>query len=196
MSDRHDHETTIGKRPLPKRPPTGLLAWEATVGYMSAHHSPDTLLKLQAYPRDKAVLWSAHVSWAQHQERVQDRTSLAEALRDLWVEVEHHHTIFQSDVDAIRSPRGYGDGDWVDAETLEILDRLTSTAQNVFPGDWTLIVVYHPVESASTRVQARLLVQNNSNYAGGRGPSVHDACHAVYRGAARLFVGRGQKPGE
>jgi hypothetical protein len=141
------------------------------------------------------VLWSAQVSWAQEQERVEDRTSPGDALRDLWQEVNHHHAIYPSESEAVKSPRDYADDQWVDTPTHRILDRVVTTTQSVFPGDWTLIIVYRPVDDPTMRVQARLMVQDNSSYAGARAASVHDACHAVFRNAARLYGGSNRPPG-
>ncbi len=176
-------DDTEAKRPLPRRPQTGLQAWQVTLGYISATHSPDALLKLQAYSREARVHWSASVSWGQKEESVTDQPSIAAALRELWLEVSRHHAIFESAEDAVRAPVYYNDVEWLDDATLESLQRLIWVTQMTFPGDWLLIIVYQPVETPSARIQARLLAKGSSITVGGRGPSMLDACSTLFRNA-------------
>ncbi len=176
-------------RPSAKRPPTGLQAWQATLGYMRTRHSPDAVLNLRAYSYEARVLWSASVSWGHKEERITDLPSLSEALRALWAEVSRNHRIFESLEDAIRSPQNYNDAEWLDLATQESLQRLVWVTQSAFPGDWHLVMMYQPVETPDARVQARLLAQNNRVVVGGRGPSLLDACRTLFRNATPYFAG-------
>lgn len=193
MDDQRD--STIPQRPLPKRPPTGLMAWIATVGYISTQYSPDVLLKLHVYPSGDTTHWGASISWAQHKEQVWDKPTLAAALGDLWLEVDRSHAIFATQLDAIRSPVDYADEKWLDVPTQDILSRLIWTTENVFSGDWKLVIVYQPVDNPNARVQARLIARSGSVHVGGRGPSLGDACHDLFRNGARVFV-HGANPEE
>jgi hypothetical protein len=190
MADLYD---TLRKMPRPKRPLNGLLAWQATIGYISLQYSPDALLKLQVYPLPEGARWSASASWGQQEEQVRDLLSLPAALRDLWQEVDQHHHIFQSEEDAVRGPVDYEEHQWVDPRTHETLTRLIRVTQAVFPNDWQLIVAYQPIETSSTRVQARLLARNSKLQVGGRGPTVRDACHDLYTNAAPLYANAAAK---
>src|SRR5262245_22969931 len=188
-------DETIAKRPMPKRPLNGLLAWQATIGYISTQHSPDATLHMHAYPADKGILWAAAASWGQNQEQVTDLSTLAAALRELWRVVDQHHIIFHTELDSIRRPADYADDDWLDTKTSDILDRLVRVTHSVFKHDWSLNIVYQAVDNPSVRVQARLLARSNSVQVGGRGGSVHDACSDLYRNAARVYAGAiGDKP--
>ena len=164
-----------------------------TLGYISLHHSPDALLKLQAYPSsaDNRVLWSASVSWEHNHETVRDADSLASALSELWREVERNHRVFLFPEDAIRRPIGYKDNEWLDAGTQEILNRLILTTQSIFHSDWLLILVYQPEEAPAMRVQMRLLAENNTVRVGGRGPSLRDAAHTLFHNAISSYAARG-----
>ena len=186
-------KTTMSRRPLPNRPRYGLLAWEATIGYMSTHHSPDAMLKLQIYPVDSDVYWAALASWGPNEEFVEDRDSLAAALRELWLDVATNHTIFHSAESASKSPIYYEDDEWLDERTADSLDRLLNITQVMYKADWHLILIYQPVENPETRVQARLLAENGSSSIGGRGPSLRDACHMLYQNIARLYAERKRK---
>ena len=56
---------TIYKRPQPKRPENGLLAWLATIGYISAEYNADAMLQMVAYPMPNRsdTVWAARTSW-------------------------------------------------------------------------------------------------------------------------------------
>jgi hypothetical protein len=182
---------TIHSRPLPKRPENGLLAWQATIGYISSEYSPDAMLTMRAYPAgDEGALWLAAATWGQESETVRDITSLPAALRDLWPAVQNNHTIFKTLEAATKSPSHYRDDQWVDFDTEQLLDRLLQVANAAFGGDWLFMLVYQPVTAPSARVQARLVAQNNSVIISGRGPSVHDACRDLYHNAAPGLLSR------
>lgn len=196
MSD-HTHGT-IPIRPQPKKPANGMLAWQATVGHISSYHSPDALLKVQVEPGAGDTLgWSAIVSWGTNEERAAHRISLADALRDLWQEVVRHHVIFDNPLAAAKSPEGYPDEEWLDVSTEDILLRLIWMTRSVFDSDWSLVLVYQPIESANLRVQVRLVARDALVNVGGRGPSIQDACHDLFRNAGPLFIGASQdRPSE
>jgi len=183
MSDK-----TETRRPLPMRPATGLLAWQATVGYISTRHSPDAVLKLQITSREARVVWSASLSWGRKEETISDQTSLSAALRTLWEEVNRNHRIFDRAEDIIKSPQNYDDTEWLDLATQESLQRLIWVTQSVFPGEWKIVLLYQPVDTPSLRLQARLTAQNGRVVVGGQGASLLDACRALFRNATPLFA--------
>ncbi|NJL56816.1 hypothetical protein HC928_17955 [bacterium] len=123
-------------RSVPRRLPNGLLAWQATVGYISTHHSPDALLEFAAYPAqdNNRVCWSSQISWAKSLEIIRDAAALEDALAALWQTLAREHLIFFSDEDALRQPSGYATGQWLDTFTGQILERLVATAQVVLVG--------------------------------------------------------------
>jgi hypothetical protein len=185
---------TIASRPLPRRPENGLLAWQATIGYMSTQYSLDAMLTIQIYPmQDGGVGWSAAATWAQQAEQVADRASLPEALRELWREVDHNHVIFETKEALLKRPSNYSDNEWLDSDTESILSRLIFVSQAVYGMDWLLVLVYQPVESPNTRCQARLLALQNSVQAAGQSGTMRDACHDLYLNAARYFVSHSGK---
>jgi hypothetical protein len=184
MSDK-----TNARRPFPPRPSTGLLAWQATVGHISTRISPDAMLKLQVSSREARVIWSAMLSWGQKQEVVEEQPSLAAALHCLWDEVRRHHTIFERPEDTLKSPSNYTDAEWLDLNTQESLQRLIWVTQSAFPGDWRIVVIYQPIEIPEGRVQARLLARENTIVVGGRGPSLLEACRALFRNATPYYAG-------
>lgn len=184
------NDETKAKRPLPPRPATGLLAWQATLGYISTRHSPDAVLKLQAYSREARVYWSASVSWGGNHEDVRDHPSLAGALRALWDEVSRNHRIFDRAEDAVKSPIHYNDAEWLDLTTQEALQRLVWVTQSVFPGDWQLVLLYQPIDLPDSRMQARLLAKNNTIAVGARGSTLVDVCRNLFRNATPHFSGK------
>jgi len=179
---------TVHARPLPKRPDTGLLAWQATLGYISARYSLDAMLTIQVYPDTGGKLgWAAKASWGHYTEEVRDCPKLAAALRDLWTEVDRNNIIFES-ADAIsRRPVLYDDGEWLDNETQITLDRLVQLNWTAFDTDWILVIVYQPVGIPNLRLQSRLLAKSNSVQISGCGPTMRDACRDLYRNAARNY---------
>ncbi len=185
MSDDTIHTRPSGWR----RPKTGLAAWEATVGYISAEHSPDAQLTFRAYPSGDTQAWAAAVTWAGFKEEVTDRTTIAEALRDLWLQVEQVHAIFKTAEDAARRPADYSDLQWLEADTRDAIERLLWVSRVVFDEDWVLIVVYQPSDNPQMRVQMRLLARENTVSISGRGPSMRDACTQLYRNATPYFSG-------
>lgn len=176
---------TLPQRPTPRRPENGLLAWQATVGYISAEYSPDALLTLQIASNQRELSWSASVSWMNLGETAAEKATLPQALRDLWRDVARNYKIFKSLEAAVRQPSNYGEHEWVDGDTQDIIDKITHTSVEVFSSDWKLVMIYQPVEAPHLRVQARLLANDNAIQIGGRGATFRDACHELYRNAAK-----------
>ncbi|MEZ4667768.1 MAG: hypothetical protein R3E39_07615 [Anaerolineae bacterium] len=81
---------TLRSRPLPSRPSTGLLAWEATMGYIRGQYRLDTTLTVQAVPEAGNIHWQAAATWGQNSEQVGGKSSLPDALRDLWRQVDEN----------------------------------------------------------------------------------------------------------
>lgn len=182
-------DETLRTPPAAKRPENGLLAWQATIGYISAEYSPDALLTLNAYPLEGGEIgWRAVASWAQFSEEVRDQPSVAAALRGLWREVDRHHTLFKSLEAAARRPANYTDDHWLDADTRDTLDRLLQVLMKAFGRDWRLVIVYQPVANPSARVQARITARSDSVNVGGRGGSLREAFQGLYRNAASYFT--------
>lgn len=185
-------DDTLPGRPggLGNRPKTGLAAWEATVGYIAAEHSPDALLTMRAHPDGEATIWAAMLEWGQKREMVDGRETLPLALRDLWRVVDQAHVIFMKNADAIRRPAGYGDLDWLDADTRDALERLTWVLRVVFKTDWTLVMIYQPTDNPAVRVEMRLVARESTVHIGGRGPSVREAATQLYRNATPYLSGK------
>lgn len=181
-------DVTKARRPFPLRPATGLLAWQATIGHISTRHSPDAMLRIQAYSREARVMWSASCSWGRKEEQVVNQPSLSHALRALWDEVQRNHLIFERAEDAVKSPQNYDDSEWLDLSTQESLQRLVWVTQSVFPGSWRLNIVYQPVETPALRFQARLMANANRVVVGGQGPSLLDACRVLFRNATPHYA--------
>lgn len=185
---------TIASRPLPHRPQTGLLAWEATIGYISAQYSLDAMLTIHAYPAaDKTVGWGAAATWGQNGEKVRDLPTLAATLRELWKLVDQHHVIFEHREALVKRPANYGDNEWLDNDTKIILERVLQVMATLYGQDWLLVLVYQPVESADVRFQARLIASGENMKTSGHGPSMRDACRDLYRNAAHHFMARSGK---
>ncbi len=180
-------DDTLPNIPAPRRPETGFLAWQATIGYISTEHSPDALLTLMAYPLENGeVGWKAAASWATFTEE-SPVGSLAEALRNLWREVDRHHTIFKSIEAGLKRPVSYKDNQWFDIETQKSIDGLIQVIQKAFGADWRLVLVYQPVANPNSRVQARLIARRDTVNSGGRGATLREACQLLYRNAATEF---------
>lgn len=179
-------DDTIIMRPVPRRPETGLGAWLATVGYLAVEYNPDALLALRATPGpDQAVVWVASVSWGHEQYTVERSDGqLAEALRSLWQLVEREHQLFRTLEAAARRPAGYPPDRWIDGETEETLSQLIRIVRPAFALDWSLIIIYKPIELPALRVQARLIARGSSIQLSGGGGTIRAACHDLLRHAA------------
>jgi hypothetical protein len=184
---------------LRARPTTGLLAWQATVGYLSQNKYPDAQLAIQVIPQDRGLSWSAALSWGHHRESVIRRATLAAALDDLWLVVRQNVVIFEQKADEVLSPAHYDQAEWLDIPTQEILQRLLWMTMTAFRDRWLLLMIYQPVENTQQRIQMRLLVRSAepesetgpAHYeivVGARGASLIDACRTLYRHAAPHFL--------
>ena len=171
------------------RPKTGLAAWETTVGYIATNHHPDALLTLRVYPVENENQWAAQLEWGPHREHVDEQNTLPMALQSLWRVVNQSHVIFETEKDAIRQPAGYGEFDWVDADTKDALERLLWVVRVVFKTDWTIVALYQPTDDAPTRVQMRLIARNDTVHISGRGATLRDAATQLYRNATPYFTG-------
>lgn len=173
----------------PRRPDTGWEAWQLTLGYISQRHSPDALLKVQISPDVQGgMCWSSTLSWGQHQETISCKPSFGVCLRELWQQIDHFHTIFENDVDAIRRPAEYDDMDWLDMDTQEVLHRLIWMTTMSFKDEWSMVMVYEPKEDVTTRVRVRMLALNNLVQVGGAGSTLKNATRNLFRNAAIAFV--------
>lgn len=178
-------QDTIISRPLPKRPENGLLAWLATIGYISTEYSPDATLTLRAAPaEDGTVLWGAGAAWAQANEQVSDLPNVGRALSDLWKAVEAKYRIYKTLEAATKRPALYAEADWIDTDTEDTLRWLCALAATAFEDDWALILIYRPVETQDIRAQARLIARANTVQIGGSAATLRDACITLYRHAA------------
>ena len=114
---------TLNARPMPQRPANGLLAWEATIGYLRLQYRLDARLTLQAVANANVVTWSAYAVWGQNTEQVTGKLSMQSALRDLWSQVDHKHVIFESREAMLRRPSNYKDNEWLDDATNTVLAK-------------------------------------------------------------------------
>lgn len=177
--------------PLPRRPITGLQAWLATIGYISAEYSADAALTMRASPLpSEHVVWSAEATWGQNKEDIQAMPTLPHALRELWKLVERNYIIFTSMEAATRRPANYSDAEWLDTDTRTTLDRLVAVTCAACGDQWRLIIVYQALDKPDLRVQARMMTKGRQ--VGGRGPTIRDACRDLYRSAAPIFAHAGQ----
>jgi hypothetical protein len=180
---------TIFSRPRPQRPANGLLAWQATIGYLRYQYDLNAVLSIEGYPLPGgAMIWSAAAIWGQSSEKVADRASLADALRDLWDEVDRKHLIFESPEALAKRPANYADDEWLDTDTHAILNQTLDLIYSVYGSDWTLALVYQPVEVPSMRFQVDLLTRQRKAQMGGFGPTMLEACRDLYRSAAHKFL--------
>jgi hypothetical protein len=184
---------TIATRPMPKRPENGLLAWQATIGYISTQYSLDAMLTIRAYLMGGRVGWAAAASWGHNHEELRDRHTLIDALRELWRRVDHNHVIFENREAVIKRPANYADGEWLDGDTQIILERVLQVTGTVYGADWLLVLAYQPVESHDVRWQARLVAQSESVQTSGHGASMRDALRDLYRNAAHDYMARSGK---
>jgi hypothetical protein len=170
------------------RPVTGLLAWQAVVGQIRLQYELDSRLTLQVISADGVLSWSASVVWGNHGQKVSGRTTVAEALRDLWVVVESSQAIFESDIIRQRQPADYAESEWIDAETTTLLARFISLAQDTCGSNWDMILIYEPVESAGNRFNVSLLSDTLQTLLHGSGPTLLDACRVAYRETAQYYA--------
>lgn len=182
-----DTDKTNAFRPAPRRPKYGWSAWEATVGYIAQHDSPDATLKLEMYPLEYVIGWSATLTWGQEIESASDENSLADALSKLWQEVESHHRLLKDFDAASRRPANYDYDNWLDRPTFDALSNLVHLTDLVFEGDWRVIILYRPVETPKMRLQTRLLGDNSKISRGGNGATLREACRDLYVKSAPLF---------
>jgi hypothetical protein len=186
-------DETISKRPTPKRPATGLLAWQATTGYIQQEYDTDAIFSIFAYPLDDgSIRWAATLAWSGFSQEVEKMPELADALKALWVEVESRHRIFKSMEAMSKSPANYADSDWVDEATATTLDRLIQVTSRAFQTDWLISIMYRPLASPNERVQTSLSAQSNQVQVIGYGPAIREACQTLYRNAATYFASRSE----
>jgi hypothetical protein len=183
---------TLHARPTPKRPQWGLVAWQATIGYVCQEYNRDAMLTFRAYPVEGGVIgWGALASWANSQEgaEVRDLPSLAVALSELWVVVDHHYPgLLKTFEAASRRPSNYDDTEWLDPPTQALLDRLMQVTWTVFQMDWILAVFYQPIENPADRVHTRLIAKGGAVKIEGSGPALHEACSDLFRKAAQKYA--------
>jgi hypothetical protein len=181
---------TLNARPMPQRPANGLLAWEATIGYLRLQYGLDARLTLQAVANSNVIGWSAYAVWGQNTEQVTGRVSLPAALRDLWSEVDRKHVIFESREAMIRRPSNYKDDEWIDRTTQIVFDQLLDLFHIAFADAWLLTINYEPVEIADVRFQARLGVEKDGLNLLGQGATLQSACRDLLRVMAQTHIKR------
>jgi hypothetical protein len=179
---------TVASRPMPKRPEYGLLAWEATIGYLHAQYKLDAVLTLHIDGLDDKTGWAAEADWGNNHEAVEPRVSLPQVLGDLWVQVASRHVIFETKEALIKRPANYSENEWVDSETQEVLEHLVRTTAAIFPPGWRITLVYRPVESPALRWRAQL--KADTLQVAEQNVTLRDACRGLYRRAAPEFAAR------
>ncbi len=180
---------TIAKRPTPRRPATGLLAWQATTGYIQQEYNTDAVFSIFVYPlADGSLHWAATLAWSGFDQEVEKMPTLAAALTTLWEEVSSRHHIYNSLEAMSKRPAGYADHEWVDEATANTLDRLLQVTDRAFQSDWMITIMYRPLSSPHERVQSSLAAQSNQVQVIGYGPSIREACQTLYRNAATYFT--------
>lgn len=180
---------TLNARPMPQRPANGLLAWEATIGYLRLQYRLDARLTLQA-AESKGVQWSAYAVWGQNTEQVTGKVTLPMALRDLWAEIDRKHVIFESREAMLRRPANYKNDEWIDGATQIVLDQLLDLFHIAFASTWLLTIIYEPVEMADVRFQARLGVEKDGLNLLGQGATLQTACRDLLRVTAQTHIQR------
>jgi hypothetical protein len=181
---------TLNARPMPQRPANGLLAWEATIGYLRLQYRLDARLTLQAAADANMVTWSAYAVWGQNSEQVTGKLSMQAALRDLWSLVDHNHVIFASREAMLRRPSNYKDDEWLDSATNTIFTQMLEVFHIAFVSAWTLTVIYEPVEIADVRFQSRLGSTTDGLNLLGQGATLGEACRDLLRVTAQNHVKR------
>ncbi len=181
---------TLNARPMPQRPANGLLAWEATIGYLRLQYGLDARLTLQAIADAGFVTWSAYAVWGQNTEQVTSKSSLPSALRDLWAEVDRKHVIFESREAMLRRPANYKDDEWLDRSTQILFDQMLDLFHIAFANTWSLMIIYEPVEIAGVRFQARLGADKGGISLLGQGATLQAACRDLLRVTAQTHIQR------
>lgn len=179
---------TLNARPMPQRPANGLLAWEATIGYLRLQYRLDARLTLQAVADVHLVMWSAYAVWGQNTEQVSEKLSMQAALRDLWLQVNHKHVIFASREAMLRRPSNYEDDEWLDSATQIIFNQMFNVFHIALVSPWTLTIIYEPVEIADVRFQARLAVAKDEINLLGQGATLQEACRDLLRVTAQNHI--------
>jgi len=179
---------TLSARPMPQRPANGLLAWEATIGYLRVQYRLDARLTLQAAADANLVMWSAYAVWGQNTEHITGKLSMQAALRDLWLQVDHKHVIFESREAMLRRPANYKDDEWLDSATQMIFSQMLELFQVVFLNAWALTIIYEPVEIADVRFQARLNATKDGHNLLGQGATLQEACRDLLRVTAQNHI--------
>jgi len=181
---------TLNARPMPQRPANGLLAWEATIGYLRLQYRLDARLTLQAVANTNLLIWSAYAVWGQNTEQVTGKLSMQAALRDLWSQVDRNHVIFESREAMLRRPSNYKDDEWLDSATHTIFSQMLNVLHIAFVNEWTLTVIYEPVEIADVRFQARLSAAKDRLNLLGQGATLREACRDLLRVTAQNHIQR------
>lgn len=181
---------TLNARPMPQRPANGLLAWEATIGYLRLQYRLDASLTLQAVAAGDTIAWNAYAVWGQNTEQVTGKKSMPTALRDLWTLVDGKHVIFESREAMLRRPSNYGDDEWLDAITRTLFNQMIELFQLACAPAWTLTIIYEPVEMADVRFQARLTTERDSLNMLGQGATLQAACRDLLRITAQMHIQR------
>lgn len=181
---------TLNARPMPQRPANGLLAWEATIGYLRLQYRLDASLTLRALAMGDMITWNAYAVWGQNTEQVTDKPSMTAALRDLWSVVDRKHVIFESREAMLRRPANYGDDEWLDAVTRKVFNQMIELFQIACAPAWTLTLIYEPVEMADVRFQARLITERDSLNMLGQGATLQAACRDLLRVTAQMHIQR------
>lgn len=181
---------TLNARPMPPRPANGLLAWEATIGYLRLQYRLDANLTVQAVASDNLIRWSAYAVWGQNSEQVNDKLTLQAALKDLWAVIDRKHVIFESREAMLRRPANYQDDEWLDGATNTILNQMLDLFHLAYPNAWTLKMIYEPVEIADVRFQVRLSAVNNGLNLMGQGATLREACRDLLRVTAQTHIRR------
>ncbi len=187
---------TLNSRPMPQRPANGLLAWEATIGYLRLQYRLDARLTVQAMMDSGFITWSAYAVWGQNTEQVTGKPTFASALRDLWAQVDHNHVIFESREAMIRRPSNYKDDEWLDQATQIVFDQMVGLLQIALGNTWKLTIIYEPVEVADVRFHMRVITGDDGFNLMGQGATMQAACRDLLRVTAQAHIQRRarQKP--
>lgn len=181
---------TLNARPMPQRPANGLLAWEATIGYLRLQYRLDARLTLQAVASSNLVMWSAYAVWGPNSEQVTGKLTVQTALRDLWAQIDHKHVIFESREAMLRRPANYKDDEWLDSATNAIFNQLLDLFQMAYSNSWTMTIIYEPVEIADVRFQVRLSAANDTLNLLGQGATLRESCRDLLRVTAQTHIRR------